>query len=427
MTKLFRALKSAARRQPLIAGIARQITFLKQLAAHRKLIQPYKLPHQLAPHRAVETPLLIGYIETGFGLGEYARGLASALDAADIPFSIYPYNGYTGRSREGAPWARLYDVDRVHSINIFCMAADQTHNARRIIGKPHIEKSYNILNTFWELPRAPEMWRSELDFFDELSTPNQFVADAFQPVFPKSIVVIPPCITFDIQIAPSREQFGLDAKKFYFLFYFDFNSYPERKNPMAVVTAFEAAFGNARNDVGLILKTAGAPHLFPNIASELEAAAKCNPQITLLHGDWQRANVLTLLASVDCFVSLHRSEGFGLGMAESMFLGKPVIGTGFSGNAEFLTTETGYPVPYQMRLVREGEYPHHMGNSWAEPDIRIAAEIMRTVADKTDEARNKALRGQTYVRQHYSPEVVGRLIGERLRDHSVSFRRASHE
>jgi hypothetical protein len=110
-------------------------------------------------------------------------------------------------------------------------------------------------------------------------------------------------------------------------------------------------------------------------------------------------------------------------MAEAMLLGKPVIGTAFSGNTEYLTAETGYPVPYQMRLVKEGEYPHATGNSWAEPHIRIAADLMRSVATRTDDVRNKALRGQTYIRQHYGPEAVGALVAARLREITVSSER----
>jgi glycosyltransferase involved in cell wall biosynthesis len=141
-----------------------------------------------------------------------------------------------------------------------------------------------------------------------------------------------------------------------------------------------------------------------------------------LHGDWPRADILALSASVDCFVSLHRSEGFGLGMVEAMALGKSVIGTDFSGNTDFLTVETGYPVPYQIRLVGKGEYPHHTGNSWAEPDVRVAAEIMRSVASGADDARVRALRGQAYVRQHYSSEFVGRLVAARLQELGVGAR-----
>ena len=417
MFNLIGILKSVATRYPSIMAIVRQVIFLRELAAHRKLIQPYMSPDgQGKRNSVVNTPLLVGYFETSLGLGEYARGLASALEAVEMPFSIYPYNAYTGRVRNEAPWARLYDVERVHSVNIFCMAANQTGSARRIIGKRHTENSYNILSTFWELQRAPESWCSDLELFDELWTPNHFVANSFRSIFFKPILIVPPCLNLDGEIAPNRTKFGLDPKTFYFLFSFDRNSYLERKNPMAVARAFEVAFGNKRDDVGLVLKVSGTRNLFPKQMLELETAARRDRRITILQGDWQRADVLALMASVDCFVSLHRSEGFGLGMAEAMFLGKPVIGTAFSGNTEFLTEETGYPVPYQMRAVEQGEYPHNVGNSWAEPDVRIAAGIMRSVAGRTDEACSKALRGLTYVRQHYSPKAVGSVVAARLRE-----------
>jgi glycosyltransferase involved in cell wall biosynthesis len=417
MFNLIGALKSVAMRYPSIVAMVRQINFSRELAAHRKLIRPYMLPHDQGTFsQIVETPLLIGYFETSLGLGEYARGLATALEAVEMPFSIYPYNAYTKRPRNQTPWERLYDVERIHSVNIFCMAANQTRNARRIIGKWHTEKSYNILSTFWELQRAPESWRSDLDSFDELWTPNHFVANSFRPIFSKPIVIIPPCIHFDPKIAPNRAKFGLDPTKFYFLFSFDRNSYMQRKNPLAVANAFEVAFSDGRNDVGLIFKMSGSRYLFPKLMLELETVAKRDRRITIMQGDWGRADILALMASVDCFVSLHRSEGFGLGMAEAMLLGKPVIGTAFSGNTEFLTEETGYPVPYQMRAVEQGEYPYSEGNSWAEPDIGIAAEMMRSVASRTDEMRNKALRGQTYIRQHFSPKAVGNLVAARLRE-----------
>jgi glycosyltransferase involved in cell wall biosynthesis len=417
MTNLIGILKFVENGHPLIAATIRKMRFLWELTAHRNLIRRYmSAQSRMECDRIVDAPLLIGYFETGFGLGEYARGLAAALDVVKAPFSVYPYSAYTGRSRDEASWARFYDVQKIHAVNVFCMAADQTRNARRIIGRRHTEKSYNILSTFWELPRAPESARSELEFFDELWTPNHFVSDSFRSVFSKKILVIPPCVNLGKEITPSRVKFGLDPKKFYFLFSFDLNSYPERKNPLAVARAFEAAFGDGRDDVGLIFKITKTRNRFQKMMSKLEAVAKRDRRITILQGNWQRADVLALFASIDCFVSLHRSEGFGLGMAEAMLLGKPVIATAFSGNTEFLTAETGYPVPYHMRLVKEGEYPHSMGNSWAEPDVRIAADLMRSIARRTDDVLNKALRGQAYIRQHYSPEAVGRLVAARLRE-----------
>lgn len=411
---LIETLKSFATRRPSIMAMVRQFHFSRELLRHRSRIKAYMSPHAQVAHNFINTPLLIGYFESSLGLGEYARGLATALEAAEMPFSVYPYNAFTGRAANEAPWARLYDVENVHSVNIFCMAADQTKNARRIIGRRHTERSYNILSTFWELQHAPGAWRSDLDFFDELWVPNRFVADSFRPIFSKPLQIIPPCVHLNLDAMPNREKFGLDAERFYFLFSFDRNSYIERKNPSAVVNAFHIAFGKERNDVGLILKVGGAQNLFSKEMLELEHAASRDPRINILQGDWQRRDVVALMASIDCFISLHRSEGFGLGMAEAMFLGKPVIGTAFSGNAEFLTTETGFPVPYQLRAVQRGEYPDSDGNSWAEPDLGVAAELMRSVAGRTNEIRSRASRGQAFIKRYYSPKIVGRTVAARL-------------
>ncbi len=417
MFSLIETLRASTKRFPAITAMARSIIFAKELAAHRKLIHPYRSQGgKKTRDYVVATPLLIGYFETCLGLGEYARGLAAALEAAGIAFSIYPYNAYTGRIRSEALWTRLYDVEEIHSINIFCMAPDQTNNARQIIGRRHTEKSYNILSTFWELQHAPESWRLDLEFFDELWVPNRFVADSFRQIFSKHILTLPPCVDSGVARAPNRAKFGLDPTKFYFLFSFDRNSFMERKNPLGVANAFAIAFSDGRDDVGLIFKLSGSRTPLQKITLELEDAANRDGRITILHGDWQRTDILELMSSVDCFVSLHRSEGFGLGMAEAMFLGKPVIGTAYSGNVDFLTEETGFPVPYQICAVKRGEYPHSAGNSWANPDLRVAAEMMRTVASKTDEVRSKALRGQTYIQRHHSPKSVGSLVAARLRE-----------
>ena len=228
--------------------------------------------------------------------------------------------------------------------------------------------------------------------------------------------IVPPCVNLDARQQPDRRKLGLDAQRFYFFFSFDFNSRPQRKNPAAIVRAFTQAFGDQSDDVGLIFKTSGADDRFPQEAGELEAAARGDPRITILHSIWKRGEVLTLLASIDCYVSLHRSEGFGIGLAEAMALGKPVIATDFSGNTDFLTAETGYPVPYQMRAVGRGEYPHHEGNSWAEPNVKVAAEMMRIVASKSDDVHKTALSGQAFVRQHYGPKAIGDVMAARLRE-----------
>ena len=417
MARFIGALRSLATRLPFINPLVQEFYFQTQLTAHQKLLRAYKQRHAgRKPDQIDDRPLLIGYFETGFGLGEHARGLASALQAVDVPFSVYPYNGFTGRPRDEAPWASRYDVDNIHAINIVSMATNQTRNARRIIGHRHFDRSYNILVAPWELPHVPESWREDLNAFDELWALSEFVAEAFRPIFTKPIVIVPPSIDLAENIMPDRHKFGMTVDGFYFLFSFDFSSRPHRKNPIAVLRAFELAFGRKPDNVGLILKLSGSQNRFPDEMSEIETAARHDRRIAILRGVWKRTDMLTLLASADCYVSLHRSEGFGLGMAEAMAFGKPVIGTAFSGNTDFLTVDTGYPVPYTLCPVHEGEYPHHEDNVWAEPDVQAAAEFMRTVAAKSDEARGRALSGQVFIREHCGPKAVGALISARLHE-----------
>jgi glycosyltransferase involved in cell wall biosynthesis len=133
-----------------------------------------------------------------------------------------------------------------------------------------------------------------------------------------------------------------------------------------------------------------------------------------MEGTVARAEMNGLLAAADVFVSLHRSEGFGFGLAEAMLLGKPVIGTDYSGNTDFLNGETGYLVPYQLVPVGAGEYPDHQGQVWAEPDIATAAARMALIVDDPAAARARALAGQAFIKTHHSLAAVGEQMRGRL-------------
>jgi len=127
-----------------------------------------------------------------------------------------------------------------------------------------------------------------------------------------------------------------------------------------------------------------------------------------------RPEVNGLIAATDAFVSLHRSEGFGFGLAEAMLLGKPAIGTDYSGNTDFLNCATGYPLPYELVPVGSGEYPDHDGQVWAEPDIAAAARAMAAIVDDPAAADARALAGQAFIKTHHSLAAVGRQMRDRL-------------
>jgi len=198
------------------------------------------------------------------------------------------------------------------------------------------------------------------------------------------------------------------------MFSFDYYSGSARKNPLGVVQAFAYAFPDPEAKVGLLIKSTGPKELDPTAAQQLQNSSNLDKRITILDRSLNRDEMLSLITGCDCYISLHRSEGFGLGMAEALALGRPVIATDYSGNREYLTEATGFPVPFTLRTVMPGEYPMSEGQSWAEPDLHVAIQHMRTVFSDPDERSRRALRGRRFIEEHYSERTVARIVIDRL-------------
>ncbi len=142
----------------------------------------------------------------------------------------------------------------------------------------------------------------------------------------------------------------------YFLYIFDFNSYLARKNPHAAIQAFLSAFPLGTEPVGLVLKTMNSNPDNPKWRN-FKKLCQQDERITLIEKTLDREIVLGLVNACDAYLSLHRSEGFGRTLAEAMLMGKPVIATDFSGNADFIHAPLAYPVRWKKKKVKSGEYP----------------------------------------------------------------------
>jgi GT2 family glycosyltransferase/glycosyltransferase involved in cell wall biosynthesis len=387
---------------------------------------PVPVPTPAAPAMAAKPPapelarapfgstLLIGYIDAQLGIGESHRGLAIALQTAGVPFSIYPI-GVGVEGRRTVPFMLdRYDEATIHAVNVIEVSPAELPRVRDHIGSEHFAGSYNILRTYWELARGPAVWRPILNGIDEIWSPNQFCSDAFRDFFDGPITIVPPCIEIGGPAEEQRARFGLAPGTFNFMFSFDYHSFPERKNPVAVVRAFLQAFPDISRPVGLVVKATGVAGHFPAVRKEIRALAASDDRIRILDESLSREEMWSLMASVDCCVSLHRSEGFGLVMADAMLLGKPVIATNYSGNTEFVTEETGYPIDYVLKKVGPDDYVHTGGQVWADPDEDACADAMRRVVDNPAEAGRKAEAGRRFVLERYGAANVGRLAAQRL-------------
>jgi glycosyltransferase involved in cell wall biosynthesis len=173
------------------------------------------------------------------------------------------------------------------------------------------------------------------------------------------------------------------------LFAFDFLSFAERKNPLAAVRAFRAAFGtlSAADRPALIIKSQNAAHVGGNQA--LYDAIAPDEDVTLFDRTLDRPDTLALVAGAACLLSLHRGEGLGLLVAEAMAYGVPVVATDYGGSTDLLTPETGFPVDYRLIPVPRDAYPFWEEQVWADPDIDHAAWSLREVFERPEEAARR--------------------------------------
>ncbi len=385
----------------------------------RVLLGTAPIPAPIAPALPLErTPiqegaLFIGYVEASLGLGESLRSLVAAVAREPFPFAVYPYNVLVEDRFCGEFMPERYDRRGRYRINLFEAAPDQLPAFYEHFG-PRLEGGYTIFRTYWELEGTPRHWGRALQRVHEIWAPTRFVAEAFRKIYDGPITIVPPSIGVEVDAHHDRHHFGLEAGRFTFLFTFDYNSWPTRKNPTAVLDAFARAFPRHEN-VGLVIKSTGVPEHSPRTRARVAEAAARDPRIRVIDETLSRAEVISLIRQTDCYVSLHRAEGFGLGMAEAMALGKPVVGTDYSGNVDFLTPESGFPVPYDLRPLREGEYAFTDHQVWAEPDVDAAAAILRQVYEEPELRRARAAAGRTLIATRFGPEHVGRLATGRLR------------
>jgi glycosyltransferase involved in cell wall biosynthesis len=361
-----------------------------------------------------DSVLFVGYAEAALGLAQSFRNMLTALDSAGMQFSIYPFNKGAETRSIGPFLERRYDRTGVFDVNVAYMEVNQLPHYFLELRKQVTSARYNILRTYWELAEAPPAWRTLLERIDELWVPNSFVADAFRPIFDRAITVIPVCINVDRKRSYGREHFGLDDGRFTFLFSFDYYSGSARKNPLGVVQAFQYAFPNPETKVGLLIKSTGPKELDATASQQLENLSTLDGRITILDQSLSRDEMLSLIDDCDCYISLHRSEGFGLGMAEALALRKPVIATDYSGSRDFLSADTGFPVPFSLRRLMPGEYLMGDGRSWAEPDLRAAIQHMQVVFADQKERQTRAASGEQYIREHYSGQTIAKIIENRL-------------
>jgi len=363
--------------------------------------------------------VLIGHPYAVLGRAEDIRTGACACAAAHIPFALRNTFGEYGKEMAALhrdfPFMNRIDPQAAYKANVFFLNANEMDDAFNHLGPDCYAGRYNIGYWAWELSQFPDAWRSAFRDLDEIWAPSRFIQQAVADKASCPVVWMPLAVE-PVSSAPlSRAYFGLPEERFLLLFFFDFRSFIQRKNPWAALRAFTTAFQNdASAPVSLAIKMNGMDACPEDYQTFLDSDAVRDPRVILLDRVMNDQEIKELVRLCDGFLSLHRSEGFGRGLAEAMYFAKPVIATGYSGNLDFMNQENSCLVDCTLIPVGANEYPYGAGQRWAEPDVEQAAWHLRRLVMEPAHAVEIGQRAAHYIQTYHSFAAVGARHRRRL-------------
>ncbi len=354
--------------------------------------------------------LFYGPVGAKSGLGVGARGYVDALTHPDWNLEVIDSSAciYLG-SRRGSIAIPTIKPD----IIVIDHNPDALTNFFKLVDRTILDGAYVIGIWVWEFPSLRPEWVEHFAAVDQVWTPSEFASNAVRCLAPCSVEVrTAPHVVRVPAHTPQygRQHFGIPEKAFVFLSSFDVSSYVERKNPNAALQAFVDAFGEDPNVV-LLMKyhSSGA-----------------NPvDIKAMRRDYQRSNIIFLDRMVDeaenhalkiltdCFVSSHRAEGFGINIAESMSIERPVICTDYSGNRDFANETNAFPIRYKLVESQAKDGPYASAGVWADPDVGHLSELMRLVRGDSETVGRRVAKAKRDISALLSVDAVG----ARLRDY----------
>ena len=259
----------------------------------------------------------------------------------------------------------------------------------------------------------PASWKPKLDYVDELWVPSRFIAEAVRRETDKPVQAIHYGI--DTPAEPcSRPDFGLPEEEFLVLAMYDSNSYASRKNPEGAIRAFEKAFGGRDVPARLVLKLANGKE--EELRALRERLAGSGIRYQLITERYEKPRLNALIACCDVYLSLHRSEGFGLVVAEAMSLGVPVVATAWSANAEFMPAECTCRVKATLVPVGDAYQWGEEHHRWADPDVDQAAAYLRMLQENPEKGKRMAEEARAWIRKELSPERCGEKMRKRFEE-----------
>lgn len=355
---------------------------------------------------------LIGHARGDFGLGESCRLVAESIKTSGIPFTIKNYFQNKNARETNMSYAQYESEELKYNVNLIHINPNELVRFSLKSERGDFNNRYQIAYWLWELPEFPKEWKYQLRMFDEVWTPSEFVSDAVRTVTDKPVYTVPYAMNEPGTLDKcDRDYFGIPSDKFLYLMSYDGLSNSDRKNPEAAIAAYREAFPTEIPDVGLIIK---ATHAGEAEMAHLRRLMDGYENVYILTDSYSKEEFNSLIKCADAHISLHRSEGFGLVMAEAMFLGTPTVATNWSANAEFMSEDACCMVPVKIIEIEKETPPYHKGNHWADPDVHVAAEYIRRLHEDKDFYEYKKCAGAKHIRERMAPDRAAGILKERF-------------
>ena len=345
------------------------------------LLQRLIRESRVDPDRWIKSGVeVVGLFSTATGLGESARLCAASLIGDGIPVTCRDMTGIFGK-----PATFCWHPDKAAApqrpgLRIFHLNPPMLPPAILSLGPNAFARTYNIGYWAWELPLLPEEWQRALRYMNAVFVPSSFTRTAVARYTSKPVSVVPHPVPWTPIHDNIRPDLGVPTDAFLTTTVFNFSSSMLRKNPQASITAFQRALGQ-RPDAFMVVKSSGGD-TYPEDKRKLQANIHGNPRIKLIDETWESRKVQALIADSSALLSLHRSEGFGLTIAEAIRHKTPVIATAWSGNMDFCDRRDTFLVAADLTRVGSAGGPELRGlpdATWAEPDIDQAASHLQTI------------------------------------------------
>lgn len=372
------------------------------------------------PYQAGKYPQginLIGNIRSASGLGQSMRILAKLLHVNHIPFTIIQIELPGFDQGDEHSWDEYIGCEAIYNMNIIHVNPDIWARIYQELPMQLLDERYNVAYWLWELEELPKRWRACLETVEEVWAPSEFICNSIKRCTEKPVIRVPYSIDMSGAIKYGREHFQLPKDCFLFLMMFDAKSVCERKNPWGVIKAFKRAFPSMEANekkIGLILKVG---HIENKALIEKYQRALADYQyVYFLTDTLNREEVEALIAEADVLVSLHRSEGFGLPIAEAMYMGTPVITTNWSATTEFTNKTDACLVNYRLITLKKRYGPYEKGNRWADADITQAAGYMRRLREDKGYYEEHKEQAKRHIREIFDERDIGGIIMARIQD-----------